>query len=81
MTQNKEIMLEWNKYRSISSVSISPTKPPDCYSVKISAKKRYIDPLILTNTGFVRISEFDVKLGSDIAAFLEMPFDYWIYSE
>jgi len=81
MTQNREIMIEWKKYESISAVSVSRTKPQDRYCVNISAKKRYIDPLVMTDTAPVRISASDSVIGRNITAFLDKDFDYWIYSE
>jgi len=68
----------WDTYTKISAVSISDSKKPDIYCVNIPAKKRYIDPLVLTDTSPKRISSIDNATKNKINEFLNLDFDKWI---
>ena len=80
LKENRETNRAWSEYTKISSVSTSPGALCDRYCVNISAKKRYIDPLVFTESGLKRISAIDADLKKGILDFLDMDFNYWIYS-
>jgi len=69
----------WEKYTNISAVASTDKKDPDLYCVNISAKKRYINPLILIENNPARISEADPLIREKIEKFLSLDFDKWIY--
>ena len=81
LKNDRELSAAWDSYTRISSVSISPGVLCDRYCVNVSAKKRYIDPLVMTENGAKRISKIDAEIKRDIAAFLDMDFNYWIYAD
>lgn len=69
----------WENYRRIQRVDSSKEKPQNLYSVKIAAKKRYIDPLVLTKNGPKRITHIDLSLEKEVHGLLSMDFGNWIY--
>ena len=79
LKNNRDIRSAWDSYSNISAVSISPGALCDRYCVNVSAKKRYIDPLVMTENGAIRISAIDAEAKKYIAVFLDMDFNYWIY--
>lgn len=70
----------WDMYTKISAVAAADTKPPDMYSVNIPAKKRYINPLVLTNGQPQRISDTDEIIRDKINEFLTLDFNRWVYA-
>ena len=70
----------WDMYTKISAVAAADIKVPDIYSLKIPAKKRYIDPLVLINNQPQRISTIDETIRKKINAFLSLDFNRWVYS-
>jgi len=70
----------WNEYKGISAVSVSDVELVDRYGLKVFAKKRYIDPLVLSGDGTRRISEIDAVVNSEIESFLCLDFDKWLYA-
>ena len=79
LKNNGQMRVAWDSYTNISAVSISPGVLCDRYCVNVSAKKRYIDPLVMSENGAKRISVIDAEIRKDITAFLDMDFNYWIY--
>ena len=78
--KNNRVMRDaWDSYSNISAVSISPGPLCDRYCVNVSAKKRFIDPLVMSENGAIRVSVVDAEVKKDIAAFLDMDFNCWIY--
>ena len=69
----------WDMYTKISAVAAADTKVPDIYSVNIPAKKRYINPLVLTNGRPRRISDIDETVRNKVNAFLALDFNRWVY--
>ena len=81
LQKDRSLRDAWNKHTNISSVSVSPGVLCDRYCVNVSAKKRYIDPLVLEGTIAKRISEIDISIKRDIESFLNLDFNYWLYSD
>ena len=81
MSQDRELLAQWEEFSRISSVNISPGALCDRYCVNVDAKKRYIDPLTMTDKGIARASEIFPDLKRDISAFLALDFNYWLYVE
>jgi hypothetical protein len=75
-----DLSAAWDAYTQISGVESSQDKPGDRYSVNISAKRRYIDPLVLVGGAGKRLSELDAGVKRDIDAFLGIGFDKWLYT-
>jgi len=80
LVKSEELSEEWSKFTNISAVSASNEKLHDRYCVKVSAKKRYIDPLVLTEGGIKRITEIDADLKTQIEEFQNLDFNHWIYA-
>ena len=74
-----DISILWYLYRQISSVASSNEELLDRYCLKVSGKKRYIDPLVITSDGARRISDIDVAAKTGIDDFLALDFDKWLY--
>ena len=79
LNEYEELSAAWDKYTKLSSVSSSREKLKDCYCVNISAKKRYIDPLVLVRDAVKRISKIDSDTKIAIESFLRLDFDKWLY--
>lgn len=62
-------------------VKISNKELPDKYCVKIPAKKRYINPLVKTNEGVIRISEISNKAKNNIDKCMNYSFDRFVYMD
>lgn len=71
----------WEHYRNISSVASSPEKPIGIYSVKVSPKMRYIDPLVMKGSCPVRVSSVSAEIGRGINSFLNTKFERYIYEK
>lgn len=70
----------WDTYTKISAVLAADTKATNIYSVNIPAKKRYINPLVLTEKGPQRISDIDETIREKINAFLALDFNRWLHA-
>ena len=68
----------WDAFTNISAVALSADKLPDRYCVKVNSKRRYIDPLTLTETGVKRISAADANVKAHIDSFLKLDFSCWL---
>ncbi len=68
----------WHSYTQMNTIDISDRKPRDRYAVNISAKRRYIDPLISSTQNLRRVSAADTQAAHDIDKFLHMDFDKWL---
>ena len=80
LKNSRESGAAWDSFTNISAVSVSPGVLCDRYCVNVSAKKRYIDPLVVTEYGVKRISQIDAEIKEDIEAFLDMDLNYWLYA-
>ena len=54
---------------------------PDKYCINISAKKRYINPLVITKNGIERISDISDKARECISKCLNYTFDRYVYMD
>ncbi len=79
LNTEKEIAKLWKSYTEITSVMASADKPKDCYSVNVSAKKRFIDPLVLQEGKPRRLTEIDSGIRDRIQTFLNTDFNSWIF--
>jgi len=79
LQRHDKLSADWNEHRSISSISVSGEELQNKHCLKVFAKKRYIDPLVLTADGAKRVSDVDAALKSKIDAFLLLDFDKWLY--
>jgi HD superfamily phosphohydrolase len=75
-----ELSAAWDKYAKTSTVFSSREEMKDRYCVNVSAKKRYIDPLVLVGGSAKRISAIDAGAKSAIESFLGLDFDKWLYT-
>ncbi|MCL1835566.1 MAG: hypothetical protein FWG48_05330 [Oscillospiraceae bacterium] len=69
----------WEEYCAISEVSSSAEMPEGRRAYKVFAKKRYIDPLVTTAGGSIRVSQADDAMRGEIEFFLATDFDKWVY--
>ncbi len=68
----------WEDYTSLSSVSTVSEQDLTRYCVNVTAKKRYIDPLVKTGGKVVRLSVADTGVAGQISEFLGLEFDRWL---
>lgn len=78
LQEHPETAALWQKYRQLAVVTSSKERPEQGYSVQISAKKRYIDPLVLVDGKAVRISQVDEEINRELAEFLALDFSEWL---
>ena len=69
----------WEDYTRVASVSTSPGVLCDRFCVNVQAKKRYIDPPVITPSGVKRASAIDADIKKEIESFLKWDFNYWVY--
>lgn len=79
MNTDKRLSEMWKNYTEISAVTSSSEKPKSQYCVNISAKKRYINPLVLVNGGARRLIDIDSDIQTQIQTFLNIDFNKWIF--
>ena len=58
-------------YGNPSPLQLLQKKPENQYSVNISAKKRYIDPLVLVQNNAKRLTDIDTGIRDQIQTFFE----------
>ncbi|BCJ99630.1 HD domain-containing protein [Anaerocolumna chitinilytica] len=80
LMKDKRLSKMWMNYTELSAVASSTEKPANRYCVNVSAKKRYIDPLVLINDSAKRLSELDNSIHENIQTFLNLDFDKWLYA-
>lgn len=68
---------DWTAYRALSRMLRADTAPAEPGWIRIPAKKRYIDPLVL-KPSCGRISALSPDAFAEMEAFQAIPFDYWI---
>ena len=76
-----DMRMAWGAYTRVSTVSTSPAALCDRYCVNVDAKRRYIDPLVLTQDGAKRMSAIDFGIRGEMQAFLYSDFNYWVYAD
>jgi len=79
LQSNSDSLDAWNNFTKISAVSSSTEKKPYRYSVKIPAKKRYINPLVIHGSNVVRVTDIDTQSKEKIDAFLSLDFNRWVF--
>ncbi|MDF2590436.1 MAG: hypothetical protein K0S41_4279 [Anaerocolumna sp.] len=77
--KDKQLSIMWKSYSEISAVATSIEKSENRYSVNVSAKKRYINPLVLVNNTPTRLTDLDIGIRDQIQTFLNMDFNKWIF--
>jgi HD superfamily phosphohydrolase len=80
LKEDKKLSIMWMDYTDISTVAASAKKPENQYCVNVSAKKRYIDPLVLMGNTTKRLTEIDIGIRDQIHSFLNTDFNKWIYT-
>ena len=80
-TEDYDIANCFKIWQEAEDIKISDTKPEDKYSVNVKAKKRYINPLVKTETGIKRISEISEKAKNNIENCLNYTFDRYVYMD
>jgi HD superfamily phosphohydrolases len=81
LNKDKKLSKMWKSYTEIFAVSTSAEKPENKYCVNISAKKRYIDPLVLVKNNTIRLTDIDMSIRDQIQSFLNTDFNKWIFAE
>ncbi len=69
----------FRSWRNATEVKTSNVQIPNSYCIKTKAKKRYIDPLVKTDKGLIRISEISAKAKADIDKCKNFTFDEYLY--
>ncbi len=67
----------WKQFIAYSTVKVSVETPTDSSWIKVSSKKRYIDPFI---KGRGRVSKISKEVMEEIEEIKGLSFDYWINS-
>jgi HD superfamily phosphohydrolase len=80
LKQDKKLSKMWKGYTDISAVETSAEKLENQYCVNVSAKKRYIDPLVIMGNTTKRLTEIDIDIQDQIHIFLNSDFNKWIYT-
>lgn len=80
LNKDKNLSGMWWKYTELNSISTSTEKPDDQYCVNISAKKRYINPLVLVKDTPLRLMDIDMDIRNEIQSFLNIDFNKWIFA-
>lgn len=81
LNQDKNLSKMWRSYTELSAISTSVKKPDNQYCVNVSAKKRYIDPLVLVKNNAIRLTDIDLSIRDQIQSFLNIDFNKWIFAE
>ncbi len=68
----------WNEFNEYSTVKTSVEKPTDTSWIKVSSKKRFIDPFVKDRG---RVSKLSKGVLKEIEEIKSLTFDYWIGSE
>lgn len=68
----------WQDYRRITGTMSSTERPDGVYAVRVSAKKRSIDPLVQTESGLHRFTALSANYAAELAAFRADDFDRWV---
>ena len=75
LNKDKTLSKMWKSYTEIFAVATSAEKPENLYCVNVSAKKRYIDPLVLVNNNAQRLTDIDSGILDHIQTFLNIDFN------
>jgi hypothetical protein len=80
LKNDKTLSEMWERYTEISSVASSIEKLENRYCINVSAKKRFIDPLVLMENNAKRLSDMDNDIKEQMRAFLDFDCNKWIYA-
>lgn len=80
LNEDKKLSKMWKSYTGISAVAASAEKPENRYCINVSAKKRYIDPLVLIQNNARRLTDIDSSIRDQIQTFLNIDFNRWIFA-
>jgi HD superfamily phosphohydrolase len=75
LKHSSETALLWEKFCNFSTMHYKKENPNLPTWITISAKKRYINPLV---SEYGRVTEISEKINRNIAEFLSYDFNYWI---
>lgn len=75
MEKDEEIKFLFDYFKNLSQIFTSKTKPEDGYCVNIPAKKRYINPLVVSKG---RVSSLCSDLYKEIDDYLKVDFNIWL---
>jgi len=76
-----ELSAAWGRYTQVSAVGVSPVRLSDVYCVRIPAKRRFIDPLVINDGGVCRVSALDAGIRAEIDEFLSLDFGDWLFAK
>jgi len=79
INKDKKLSKMWKSHTEIFAVVTSAEKPENQYCVNVSAKKRYIDPLVLVKNDAKRLTDIDIGIRDQIQTFLNIDFNKWIF--
>ena len=68
-------------WQEADNVKTSDVEVPDKYCIKVKAKRRYIDPLVRTTDGVMRISDISESGKNNINKVLDYSFDRYVYMD
>ncbi len=80
LNYDKKLSKLWKNYTETFAVATSAEKPENQYCVNVSAKKRYIDPLVLVENNAKRLTDIDTGIRDQIKTFLNIDFNKWIFA-
>ncbi|MCC3867209.1 HD domain-containing protein [Terrisporobacter mayombei] len=75
LKKDKELKSKWNDFTNLSQIFTSKEKPECGYWVNIPAKKRYINPQVVSKG---RVSILSENLSKEIDNFLNVDFNIWL---
>lgn len=73
--EDEELKSKWNDFRNLSQIFTSKEKPNNGYWVNIPAKRRYINPQVVSKG---RVSDLSEEVSKDIDDFLNVDFNIWL---
>lgn len=79
LNKDKNLSERWKSYTEMYAVATSAEKPENRYCVNVSAKRRYIDPLVLVKSNARRLTDIDTGIRDQIQTFLNIDFNKWIF--
>lgn len=78
LNKDKNSSSMWKDYTELSAISTSMERLNNQYCVNVTAKKRYINPLVLVNNHPSRLTDIDLSIRDEIQSFLNVDFNKWI---
>jgi len=75
LEKDSQLKAMWDEFRSFSQVLTNKTKPDKGYWVNIPAKRRYINPYVISQG---RVATLSSECAKDIEEFLNVDFNIWL---